>query len=85
MHVGNAKGVAAIHLYVEVQGSWRSWEAFLGLFIAWGPLGIWRERNNIVFEGESRSCSEVVDSIIREVGSWLIVTKEFKGFLLSRD
>ena len=44
--------------------------------------GIWRERNLGIFEGRSRSCNEVIDSIIQEVGSWLLVSKEFLGLSL---
>lgn len=51
----------------------------MGCSNAWGVLGeFFKERNNRVFESKNRRCSEVMNSIIREMGSWLMVTKEFK-------
>lgn len=44
---------------------------------------IWKERNQRVFEGKLQSRSEVLESIIREIGSWLLVVMEFKGMFLS--
>lgn len=44
--------------------------------------GIWKERNNIIFQNKSRNFEEVIDVIIWEVGSWLIVTSEFKDISL---
>lgn len=44
--------------------------------------GIWKEMNLRLFEGKA-SISAVTNSIIREVGSWVTMTKEFNGFSLS--
>lgn len=41
--------------------------------------GVSRERNRRVFEDQFRSSSEVVDSIMREVGDWVFVSDTFKG------
>lgn len=40
---------------------------------------LWRERNSRIFEGKHRSFMEVIDSMIREMGGWLFVTKDFHG------
>lgn len=45
--------------------------------------GIWKETNSRIFEDKGRDCYEVVDSILREVGSWLMIMKEFKKLSLS--
>lgn len=45
--------------------------------------GIWRERNLRVFEDKFRSSSEVIDSIVREVGDWVLVLDMFQGNPLS--
>lgn len=42
-----------------------------------------REREISVFDNKSRSSKELIEDIIREVGSWLLTTPEFKGFPLS--
>lgn len=44
--------------------------------------GIWKEKNLRIFEGRSKSSNGVIDSIIREVGSWIFVSKEFQGLSL---
>lgn len=44
---------------------------------------IWRERNSRIFKGKRKICNEVIESIIKELGSWLFVTKEFEGISLS--
>lgn len=38
---------------------------------------LWKERNLRIFENKHKPFKEVIDSIIREVGSWLFVTKVF--------
>lgn len=57
---------------------------FFGLFSCieffWG---IWKERDSRIFEEKGRNFHEVVDSIIREVGSCLMTTKEFAKLSLS--
>lgn len=45
--------------------------------------GIWKERNLRIFEERCNCSNVVIYSIIREVGSWLFVTKEFDGLSLS--
>lgn len=40
--------------------------------------GIWKERNGRIFDEFNRGYREIVDSIIREVVSWLLITKDFK-------
>lgn len=35
-----------------------------------------------IFEDKSKAMREVIDAIIREVGSCLLTTKEFHGFVL---
>lgn len=45
--------------------------------------GIWKERNRRVFEEKYNSREEVIDSIVRELGNWLLVLKKFQGFPLS--
>lgn len=46
--------------------------------------GIWKERNLRIFKGKNEGCWEVIDAITREVGSWLMVTREFKVMSLSQ-
>lgn len=48
-------------------------------------LGIWKERNLRIFDGKHKSISKVIDPIVRKLGSWLFVTKEFNGLSLSLD
>lgn len=40
--------------------------------------GIWKERNKRIFEDHKKNRLEVIDSILCEVGSWLLVKKEFE-------
>lgn len=43
--------------------------------LAQGVLwGIWKEINRRILEGKVRGIMEVVDSILYEVGSWLLVS-----------
>lgn len=44
--------------------------------------GIWKERKRRIFEDLERECWEVIDSILCEVGSWLLV-KDFEDFSLN--
>lgn len=56
--------------------------------VSWGRYMEGKERNWRTFEGKSRSCKEVADLILKEVGSWILITKEFKDFqpaLFQRD
>lgn len=41
--------------------------------------GIWKERNLRLFESKAKSSNKVIDSIVREVGGWVLMTKEFHG------
>lgn len=54
-----------------------------GLVYPSGFLEHLERKESSVFEGKSQPRSEVLESIIREVGSWLLVVKEFKGMSLS--
>lgn len=45
--------------------------------------GIWKEQNLRLFEGKSHLCGEVINSIVREVGGWVMLAKEFHGTPLS--
>lgn len=45
--------------------------------------GIWKERNLRLLESKSHSYSEMIDSIVREVGGWVLLAKEFHGTPLS--
>lgn len=47
--------------------------------IVWG---IWKAKNNRIFLDKSKNIDEVIEAIIREVGSWPLVTMEFKDLLL---
>lgn len=40
--------------------------------------GVWKERNRRLFEEKVSSKSDLIDSIMREVISWLSVVKEFQ-------
>lgn len=48
--------------------------------IVWG---IWKERNRIIFEDKKINLGKVIDAILSEVGSWLLVKKEFVDFSLN--
>lgn len=52
-------------------------------FAAQGSMGYLEGKKLTNFLGKSRCCEEVVDSVLREVGSWLMITKEFKDYSLS--
>lgn len=57
------------------QGKWTKiyWECLLH-GVLWG---IWKERNRWIFEGKTNNNNEVIDFIVREVGNWTSVLKEF--------
>lgn len=69
--------------------SWKSFGASLrstkfGDYLLHAILwGIWRERNNRIFLGKDRNCEEVIEAIIRELGSWLKASLEFEDILLA--
>lgn len=56
---------------------------FCGCLIHAIIWGIWKKRNRRIFEGKSKSRTEVIDYIIREVGGWIFVDKAFQGISLS--
>lgn len=45
--------------------------------------GIWRERNNRIFNDKFKSFEKVIEAIIREIGGWMLAEMEFKGLFLS--
>lgn len=52
------------------------------MLVAWCPLG-YLEGKQSQFEGKNRRPCEVIDSIIREVGRWIFVSKDFKDLSFS--
>lgn len=60
-----------------------------GRLLLWGVVlqrilwGIWKEHSRIIFEDKKRGVMMVIDSILCEVGSWLMVTSEFKDLSLN--
>lgn len=73
----------------QMFSSWRSLGAFInsaqfGDYLLHSILwNLWRERNNIIFFGTNRSNEKVIEAIIRELGSWLMISRDFKDLLLS--
>lgn len=45
--------------------------------------GIWKERNKRIFEDNKKGYGEVIDYILCEVGSWLLVNEEFANCSLN--
>lgn len=45
--------------------------------------GIWKERNQRNFEDKKREVRKIIDTILAEVCSWVMVTKEFKNISMS--
>lgn len=43
---------------------------------------LWHKRNSRVFDGSHKSAKDLIDAIIREVGGWLFVTKDFQRYCL---
>lgn len=44
---------------------------------------IWKERNLRIFENKARSSKEVLEAVIREVGSGIVAVLDFRGLPLS--
>lgn len=44
---------------------------------------IWKERNSRIFEDKKKGVNMVIDSILYEVASWLMVTNEFRELSLN--
>lgn len=61
-----------------IEGGYFGMLSCMGCFEEFG-----RKEITELLKAKNRGCSKVVDSIIREVGSWLMVIKEFKELSLS--
>lgn len=55
----------------------------MGFFVHAVLWNLWKERNLRIFEDKHKPSNELIDLIVREVGSWLFVTKEFQGMSLA--
>lgn len=57
------------------KGNWVRvfWDSLMHA-VVWG---VWKERNRQLFEEKCIPKEEVIDSIMREMGNWLFVVKEY--------
>lgn len=58
-------------------------QMFMGLSDSGDNLEYQKERNFKIFEDKCKPVREVIDIIIQEVGSWLVIAKEFHGISLA--
>lgn len=67
----------------KVSGVGERGRSFWGCICHGIASNLWKERSRRIFDDSHKPLMEVIDSIIREVGSWLFVTKTFQGLSLA--
>lgn len=60
-----------------------AWGSLFVLFIAWSLVGVMKGKKCQSFEGKCKDRREVVESILKDVGSWLFILKNFKDHSIS--